>query len=72
MFPGDESWGDSDVRDDNVTFTANDERVSFVRTFYSTNDATCGGLSESETLPLNECVGPFGAPRPWGTFVLCS
>ncbi len=72
LFPSDESWGEGDVLDDNVTFSSDEGQVSFVRTFYSTNDATCGGLCESEMLPLNECIGPFGAPRPWGTFELSS
>jgi hypothetical protein len=72
LFPGDESWGEGDVLDGNVTFSSDDGQVSFVRTFYSTNDSTCGGLYESEILPLNECIGPFGAPRPWGIFELSS
>jgi hypothetical protein len=72
LFPRDESWGEGDVLDGNVTFSSDDGQVSFVRTFYSTNDSTSGGLYESEILPLNECVGPFGAPRPWGIFELSS
>lgn len=68
MFPGDSSWGESDVMDDNVAFTR--RHVTFHRTFYSSDDATCTGTPDRETLPLYECIGPFGSPRPWGTFVL--
>jgi hypothetical protein len=68
MFPGDISWGESDVMDDNVAFT--NGHVTFQRKFYSSDDATCTGTPDTETLPLNECIGPFGAPRPWGTFML--
>jgi hypothetical protein len=70
LFPNDPSWGENDLLDDNVTFAANDGQVTFERAFYSTNDGTCGGTAELQTLPLNECVGPFGAPRPWGSFQL--
>lgn len=68
MFPGDPSWGESDALDNDVTFT--NGQVTFQRTFYSSNDTTCTGTPEAETLPLNECIGPFGAPRPWGSFEL--
>lgn len=67
IFPSDESWGNEDVLDANVTFSAS-STITFDRTFYATLDGTCGGTAESQTLPLNECVGPFGAPRPWGKF----
>jgi hypothetical protein len=70
MFPGDPSWGDGDILDNKVTFS--NGQVTFQRTFYSSDDATCstGTPPDAETLPLNECVGPFGAPRPWGIFEL--
>jgi hypothetical protein len=68
MFPGDISWGESDINDDTVAFT--NGQVTFQRTIYSSDDATCTGTPDIETLPLNECIGPFGAPRPWGTFEL--
>lgn len=43
---------------------------SFGRYFYATTNGTCGGdpTDSFEDLPVGECVGPFGAPRPWGAF----
>jgi len=42
----------------------------FGRYFYATTDGTCEGdpTDSFEDLPVGECVGPFGAPRPWGAF----
>ena len=68
MFPGDASWGESDILDDDITFT--NGQVTFQRSFYSSSDNTCTATPETITLPLNECIGPFGAPRPWGSFEL--
>jgi len=72
LFPNDSSWGENDLLDANVTFSAGDGLITFTRSFFLSTDGTCGGVPESQTLPLNECVGPFGAPRPWGTFELSS
>jgi hypothetical protein len=42
---------------------------SFQRSFFSTQNASCANeATDIYTLPLNACVGPFGAPRPWGNF----
>eukprot|EP00591_Stephanopyxis_turris_P007749 CAMPEP_0195518512 /NCGR_PEP_ID=MMETSP0794_2-20130614/13039_1 /TAXON_ID=515487 /ORGANISM="Stephanopyxis turris, Strain CCMP 815" /LENGTH=195 /DNA_ID=CAMNT_0040647489 /DNA_START=103 /DNA_END=690 /DNA_ORIENTATION=- len=77
MFPGDPSWGDYDILDEILGFTVenNNSGVNFRRSFYTTTDSTCEGVSVEKKeptdmfiLPLNECVGPFGEPRPWGTF----
>ena len=79
LFPGDESWGDSDVYDEMVM-------SDIKRTFYKSMDGSCvwrgeGGdakngiprpvdADDSFILPLDVCVGPFGPPRPWGKFTL--
>jgi hypothetical protein len=43
---------------------------SFQRFFFGTQNATCASAEPTDTftLPLNACLGPFGAPRPWGNF----
>ncbi|KAL3762517.1 hypothetical protein ACHAW5_008443 [Stephanodiscus triporus] len=76
LFPGDESWGDSDVFDEMIM-------GNIKRTFYRSGDGSCAGRGgegsgdamghngdDSFVLPLDECVGPFGPPRPWGKFTL--
>ena len=44
----------------------------FKRSFYRSTDGSCsGGITDSfESLPFDECVGPFGPPFPWGKFEL--
>ena len=83
LFPGDPSWSDFDIRDEVESDTlalffaiSNEDqniwerRARFSRYFYATKNGSCGGDStdEFDDLPLDECVGPFGPPRPWGTF----
>lgn len=42
---------------------------SFKRTFFRSKDSSCRDpTDEFDALPLNECVGPFGDPRPYGRF----
>eukprot|EP00586_Coscinodiscus_wailesii_P023797 CAMPEP_0172502152 /NCGR_PEP_ID=MMETSP1066-20121228/157160_1 /TAXON_ID=671091 /ORGANISM="Coscinodiscus wailesii, Strain CCMP2513" /LENGTH=46 /DNA_ID= /DNA_START= /DNA_END= /DNA_ORIENTATION= len=31
---------------------------------------TCEDRTDKVMIPFNQCVGPFGDPRPWGTFLL--
>ena len=63
LFPDDASWGVYDVSD---VVLSND---SFRRQFFGSKDGTCTGeATDSFILPIQECVGPFGAPRPWGHF----
>jgi hypothetical protein len=63
LFSGDPSWG---VYDMNDAVLSND---SFRRQFFASKDGTCTGEStDFFLLPIRECVGPFGAPRPWGEF----
>ena len=61
LFPGDPQWGKSDVLD-----TCNTTHIH--RTFYASADGTCENSTSDFAVPLNQCVGPFGKPRPWGTF----
>ena len=61
LFPGDPQWGAEDVRD-----TCNATHLH--RTFFASGDSSCTNMTDSFIVPLSECVGPFGKPRPWGTF----
>mmetsp|Transcript_27783 Transcript_27783/g.59038 ORF Transcript_27783/g.59038 Transcript_27783/m.59038 type:complete len:183 (-) Transcript_27783:78-626(-) len=78
LFPGDESWSDTDIYDTMLM-------RNLKRTFYESKDGTCAGREEEESggapvvpgdeddafiLPFDACVGPFGPPRPWGKFTL--
>eukprot|EP00537_Pseudo-nitzschia_pungens_P004614 CAMPEP_0172372688 /NCGR_PEP_ID=MMETSP1060-20121228/48746_1 /TAXON_ID=37318 /ORGANISM="Pseudo-nitzschia pungens, Strain cf. cingulata" /LENGTH=112 /DNA_ID=CAMNT_0013098785 /DNA_START=134 /DNA_END=472 /DNA_ORIENTATION=- len=65
LFPNDPSWSGKDVLD-----TIDVQTHMLLRTIYDTEDATCGGDGDEFAVPLNECVGPFGRPRPWGIFRL--
>eukprot|EP00729_Bicosta_minor_P019101 gene19101-322_t len=65
LFPGDDTWGAGDVYD-------KCEGKSLDRTFYDSTNGTCVGHDGGFTIPLNACVGPFGKPRPWGTFTCSS
>lgn len=64
LWPGDKQWGDNDILD-----LCHPSKGKLNRTFFRTKDSSCHGYaSDSYELPLRECVGPFGKPRPWGTF----
>jgi len=67
LFPNDTSWSGKDVHDTIVCQTK-----TLVRTIYDdTEDGTClGDGGDVFRIPLNECVGPFGKPLPWGIFQL--
>ena len=62
LWPGDPQWGEHDVLDACVNAT------HFSRTFYASLDASCARETGGFVLPLRECIGPFGKPRPWGVF----
>ena len=69
LFPGDDSWGEFDIWDKLLT------QDEFRRSFFQTQNGTCAGVpTDVFSLPLDECVGPFGEPRPWGRFscISCS
>ena len=61
IFPGDAQWGPFDIFD-----VCDGRRVS--RSFYSSTDGSCRNRTDGFVIPTNQCVGPFGKPRPWGTF----
>lgn len=44
--------------------------VAVVSSLSSCHDGTNG--TDVFQLPMNECVGPFGKPRPWGMFLIAS
>ena len=62
LFPGDPQWGAFDVLD--VCTAAG----TLNRSFYASKDGSCSKRTDGFDLPLGECVGPFGKPRPWGKF----
>lgn len=65
FFPEDPSWSGFDILDELI------DEASIQRSFYATSNGTCGGQpTDGFVLPLNECVGPWGEPRPWGTLIL--
>lgn len=50
-----------------------DDASSFKRTFFRSKDSSCHDpTDEFDALPLNECIGPFGDPRPWGRFEIAT
>ena len=75
LFPHDPSWSDSDIHDTMVY-------DNIKRKIYPSKDGSCKGKimygddtnageePYSFMLPLDECVGPFGPPRPYGKFSL--
>lgn len=70
LFPNDDTWGKIDIYD---TMIMRDVK----RVFYESTDGSCVGkendgdvVEDYFMLPLDECVGPFGPPRPWGKFSL--
>lgn len=69
LFPNDDTWGKIDIYD---TMIMRDVK----RIFYESTDGSCigrendGVVEDYFMLPLDECVGPFGPPRPWGKFTL--
>ena len=60
-YPGDEQWGPFDVIDICQGSFLN-------RSFFATTDGSCRNRTDGFVVPLNECVGPFGKPRPFGKF----
>lgn len=67
LFPNDSSWGDFDIQD--TAAWDNADPQNFERRFYATKDGSCQGVAtDFYVLPLHECLGPFGKPRPWGSF----
>lgn len=61
QFPADPQWGSADILDEPV----NSSHLS--RSFFATTNGTCQHQTDGFLLPLHECIGPFGRPRPFGT-----
>lgn len=75
LFPVDPSWSTFDILDIAVAMADNDNEnaneISFERFIFDSTDATCrGNVVDYFVLPTDTCVGPFGEPRPWGTFTI--
>ena len=82
LFPEDPSWSGYDMFDvvvptstNTVVSTPQNNNTAgtillLVRTIYSTTNGTCVPSSQDVVfrLELQQCVGPFGRPRPWGIF----
>merc|ERR1712224_832970 len=60
-FQNDQQWGESDVLD-----MVEDGILN--RSFFLSANGSCAGFTSGFQLPLGECLGPFGKPRPWGRF----
>jgi len=63
-------FGIYDIVDDVII--TNYDPMAFKRLFFGSTNGTCAGnVTDSfNYIPLDECVGPFGPPRPCGTFHL--
>ena len=86
LFPDDPSWGEYDVLDTyaclegvyggdgGCTTSADfDGSSSFKRTFFASQGSSCSEQTdEFDEVPLDECIGPFGDPRPWGRFEIAA
>lgn len=70
LLPDDpESWSEFDILDSADVSKTDDAATVFQRTIFASVDGTCdGNATDIFTIPLEECVGPFGPPRPWGNF----
>jgi hypothetical protein len=70
MYPDDASWSEFDVLDELLS----EPSLTFQRTVFPSIDGICrgGGSNPNDIfiVPLEVCVGPFGKPRPWGSFVV--
>jgi hypothetical protein len=38
--------------------------------FDSTEQNCQGNVTDHFVVPIHQCIGPFGPPRPWGTLSL--
>ena len=79
LFPDDPSWGEYDVLDTYVCLEGvyggdgGCTTSSFKRTFFASQGSSCSEQTdEFDEVPLDECIGPFGDPRPWGRFEIAA
>ena len=55
------------------TFDDGSSSFTFKRTFFQSKDSSCRDpTDEFDALPLNECIGPFGNPKPYGRFQIAA
>ncbi|GMH54982.1 hypothetical protein TL16_g08828 [Triparma laevis f. inornata] len=54
-------WGEYDILD-----TCNERGVK--RVIFDSKNGTCLNATDTYILQYDKCLGPFGAPRPWGVF----
>lgn len=64
FFPSDPSWSKFDILDELIG------KVNIKRTIYASSNGTCVQRTDEFVLPLNQCIGPWGEPRPWGKLIL--
>jgi hypothetical protein len=62
-WPGDNQWGPYDFQDEVVLAATH-----LKRRFFSSLNGTCINVTDHFLLPLQQCLGPFGKPRPTGIF----
>jgi len=66
MFDGEDNpFGEHDILDQTIKNSVG--IVGIKRDFYQSTNGTCsGGITDSfDDIPVDECVGPIGPPRPW-------
>jgi hypothetical protein len=71
MFHNSVDWGDVDIYDEVISSSSSSSLLlNLRRTFFdASHNSTCDGpVDDTYDLPLDECLGPFGAPHPWGRF----
>lgn len=64
LFPSDPSWSEFDILDELIG------KASIKRSFHTSSNGTCVQPTDEFVLPLNQCIGPWGEPRPWGKLIL--
>ena len=63
-YPHNPQWGTTDILD-----VCLDGGRQVNRSFFASTNGTCMHHTGGFLLPTAACIGPFGPPRPWGTFV---
>jgi len=63
-FPESPDWSEFDILDEPIGL------IEVRRSIFSSKDSSCTGPADTFVLPLHQCIGPFGDPRPWGSLTL--
>lgn len=65
-------FGAQDILDKIIRGQGSGAAIAVERTFYDSVDGTCSKKKSDQfdSIPLDQCVGPFGEPHPWGTLHL--